>query len=384
MGSSSKQPEDLKIEPGQWVGWSAIEGSKGAFSLINIESRTPDLALVIGVEPQSQFRSVSTGSIFRDGATIKGETWNFHVFDEATDSFLPLLEFTKRNNYDQPVPTRTHYTAIYDGKTLKGKYTNDINQNGKFELWRGFPAPGTAALLPPEGPMTWDEFKKRIASFKPSDGLLFRGQHSNAYPLTTSFHRTGRNNMLRYFDDIERLRHHVNAISQRYYSTSREDLLALLSLAQHHGFPTPLLDWTSSPYVSAFFAFNLFNNSPNFEPPAVRIFIFDRVEWAQLKRQQATSIKDPWPDLQFLHPPAHNNPRYYPQQSMAAFSNVEDIEGFIASVEAKSPKRFLRRFDIHGTERKKAECDLRFMGITAASLFPGFDGICRSLRAELF
>ena len=72
------------------------------------------------------------------------------------------------------------------------------------------------------------------------------------------------------------------------------------------------------------------------------------------------------------------------QQSVHTFSNVVDIEGFVAAVEQETGRQFLRRIDIPATERDVAMRELRAMGITAGSMFPGLDGMCRSLAERWF
>ena len=129
--------------------------------------------------------------------------------------------------------------------------------------------------------------------------------------------------------------------------------------SEHRGTVSPesrsTIDWTESPYVAAFFAFDCLS-SLHFDEgqAAVRIFTFDLEAWRKANRQWATSLRDPWPDFQFLHPPAHNNPRYYPQQSMAAFSNVDDIEGFVAAYEMRNSETYLTRIDIFASERESS------------------------------
>jgi hypothetical protein len=45
---------------------------------------------------------------------------------------------------------------------------------------------------------------------------------------------------------------------------------------------------------------------------------------------------------------------------------------------------FLTAIDIPASERDAAMDDLRFMGITAGSMFPGIDGVCEELRERNF
>jgi FRG domain len=232
----------------------------------------------------------------------------------------------------------------------------------------------------PRNPVTWDQFRREINALDRHD-WIFRGQTS-AWPLRTTFHRKQRNDLITYSsDDVPAIESIVAAHAERWLDPRDEKAhAALLALAQHHGYPTPLLDWTESPYIAAYFAVR--------DPPPVdvdgagRIFALNSRIWKAGTRQ-ARTIEEPHPHLTILHVLPLLNPRATQQQAVTMLSNVDDIEKFIRLFSEVNADAF-KWWDLPAESRQSTLAELEWMGITEAQLFPGLDGGFRSLARRRF
>ena len=89
---------------------------------------------------------------------------------------------------------------------------------------------------------TWDP---RIARYRSS--YVYRGLSDESYRLKTS--------LMRLAGDYKKLERHLIRNFKKYaQNVQAESIWNWLGIAQHHGLPTRLLDWTYSPYVALHFA----------------------------------------------------------------------------------------------------------------------------------
>ncbi len=130
---------------------------------------------------------------------------------------------------------------------------------------------------------TWDELAAKVGGLRAALGenssLVFRGQPNSSWGLSTTLEREqGRTLFKNYYRIISRIKPQIESLTSYRWDipeypeierlcTRYEELdLALWSgrcpaydymvHLRHHGFPSPLLDWTRSLYVAAHFAFS--------------------------------------------------------------------------------------------------------------------------------
>jgi hypothetical protein len=284
---------------------------------------------------------------------------------------------------DVTFPKTANVIGALDGDVLHIAWQTDIGTHGKTSLPRSRAAE-PSEYEPLANVTDWASFAEFVSRLE-HRRYIFRGQ-SSPKRLRTAFHRTGRANLTRYINsDIPTLHKHLSSRTRHIFNLWVPDENgAFYNLAQHHGYPTPLLDWTFSPYVAAFFAFRsarMDASARETEEP-VRIFVFDQFAW-RTTLNQTLKISPARPHFSLQEFIAIENPRTIPQQSMSSVTNVDDVESHIRANE-KNVGQYLRVIDLPRAQRNDVMRILSSMGITAGSLFPGLDGACEELRERFF
>ncbi|WP_199544227.1 FRG domain-containing protein [Paraburkholderia kururiensis] len=282
----------------------------------------------------------------------------------------------------QSVARRVYIEGDWNQDRMRLSYTTDLGEAGHAVVHRM--ARNQESTL--EAPVvSWREIKDQLFNM-PYRKHIFRGQSNSRWPLRSLFHREGRAELYRYTQqDVTMMYRRLSgALSQQLDIGTNDGRGAFLHLLQHHGYPTPLLDWSFSPFVAAFFAFRRHGRLAGAgNDSRVRIYKFDYEAWTSVV-EPIPMLATPRNNLSFLEFQTQNNPRAIPQQALSSVTSMDDVESYIALCEKKLNRSFLEAFDVPVSDAPQALADLRLMGITAGSLFPGIDGACEEIRSLRF
>jgi FRG domain len=241
----------------------------------------------------------------------------------------------------------------------------------------------------------WEDFERQIQGVRDAEILtgrsaefLFRGLSDSTCELTTTLERAGKKGIRisDYYQLIFRLKPQIESLFGTTWEIAPppevERLLrdynawaldrfpepaaySYMIHLRHHGFPSPLLDWTRSPYIAAFFAFR---SSSKPADGKVSIYAFSESP----KDSEVTGSGKPW--IRRFGPYVRTHRRHFLQQCEYTMCGILESEWHFAKHEAwfargDPHQDFLWKFDIPWGERLKVLKLLDDYNLNAFSLF---------------
>jgi hypothetical protein len=233
---------------------------------------------------------------------------------------------------------------------------------------------------------------------------IFRGVSNRTYDLQTSLqrHLVDTEILQRLGFGPERLERAILRNFRKYAhrdASPGDSIWNWLSVAQHHGLPTRLLDWTFSPYVAAFFTcdevdkFDVDGAIWCVDTKAVRAalptdwrnalgeqyaWLFD-VRMLDKLAPDLTALDEAFPKaplLTFFEPPSLDD-RIVNQSGM--FSVMSSPVARVDAWLAKHPGSY-RRLVIPARLKSEIRDKLDMMNLTERVIYPGLDGLAKWLK----
>ncbi len=260
-------------------------------------------------------------------------------------------------------------------------------------------------------PLTWEEFEdiikydinqqkndRRGAEIKAMHSpWIYRGQENQKFNLSTTYERflsdelgiqeneTLVSKFYNYMDSIIPALNSLagtnfNGIDSNDINTIRRFKILpcyeLLCYARHYGFPSPLLDWTNSYYIAAYFAFYKCRKSED-------VAIYAYKEWSGDAR--GGSVGNP---IMNEHGHYVKAPiRHHRQQSVYTSCSFEKQDGqlyfqnhqYSAGLSANQDNHKIKKFILKNSEREKVLEMLFSMNINKYTLFDDIDSLMHML-----
>lgn len=253
---------------------------------------------------------------------------------------------------------------------------------------------------------SWDEFEHKLngiyTSYSqwPVSDFLFRGQSDAQKPLRTTLERlVSRLSLRDYYALIRRARPRIETFTDKTWHIPTldqyedwlkkhtgnavyfEDFPAFdyMIYLRHHGFPSPLLDWTSSQYIAAFFAFRE-KGTEGF------VSIYVLVEQLGPEKRFSTFA----PTIHVPREPRKTHKRHFLQQSKYTICTELDDKGLSLyytdheKVAGDEGQDRLWKFNIPSTERVKVLKILDKYNINAHSLFGSEESLIETIAMREF
>lgn len=224
--------------------------------------------------------------------------------------------------------------------------------------------------------------------------VIFRGMTKSHYKLIPGIARTARQEVKRRLvPDVRQLEHEMftefQNLCSRYIKNEHiqeEEALEILCLAQHHGLPTRLLDWTSNPLAALWFAFAPSFGNQRSVPACVWAFCLHEHDELLLEYENNKDIReDPFSIKRTtVFKPRNITERIGNQAGWFSLHHCHGNRGFIPLEENANYRKELAKIILPRTLQEEILDRLNIQHVNFATLFPGMDGATRHLRWKVF